>query len=75
MGPMGPDSNAKWMAEAGIEKVGRDCYRGHSATDVASRYEWHWVGEHLVADAERIRAAVFVSSGKKVPRQAGKAAG
>lgn len=50
---------ANWLAQAGIAKVRRDCYRGHSAQDMASLYEWHSVSQHLKADARRVRTKVM----------------
>lgn len=45
---------ARWMAEAGIPKVRRSAYMGHSPRGMTERYEEHDVEEYLVQDAETL---------------------
>lgn len=48
-------SFANWMYQAGITRINRDIYRGHSARRMEDVYEWHEVVEHVSADRARLQ--------------------
>jgi integrase len=44
-----------WLRKAGVDRVDRLIYTGHSEADVHDLYEWHSMTEHMEEDAERVR--------------------